>query len=485
MVELSPKITRTPREGASVTRRHLERRLVELVLAALVLLATPVIGFAQDDADSDTGQQPQATERDIARSAHLNTGVEKQRTEALIEEYSVQIGEPKTLAELLEYAGEHAPALQQARERIGLGEAAIEGAEKVQPFNPEIEGEFGVGLEEFGLAKSEVTLKQRLEVFGQRGLRIEAARQRKQALVAEMTQAGWDVHQQVHRLYRVGLVDQERIGIERDILEFTQQLLEIAQERYQAGEEPRTSVIVAKAEIAQARQRLVQTWMNYIHTLRDLGAVLGWGGDTPPRPTGDIDQARPAPAKAELLEKAYQEDPQLALLEARVQQAKAEVALEERKVWPNPVFGIGWEGENFTGNQVENKLRFIIGVPLPIWDRNQGEIAAAQARTQIFRQAIDNRKEVLKSLVFKQVEAVQSAYKQAQIYEQEVLPALETQLELLQEGFKLGELSLLDVMNARDRLLAVQRQYLDALQEYYAAVSELENLLGTSIWENE
>ena len=189
--------------------------------------------------------------------------------------------------------------------------------------------------------------------------------------------------------------------------------------------------------------------------------------------------------KAELLERAFEKDPQLAVLRAHLEQARAELALEEREVWPNPLFGVGYERENLGSTAVEDKLRLVVGVPLPLWDRNQGEIAAAKTRTGIFRQAINNRKTVLKSLVLKQAESVQAAYRQAQIYQEEVLPALETQLELLQEGFKLGELSLLDVMNARDRLLAVQRQYLGALNQYYDAVSELEELVGTAIWEED
>ena len=480
MVEESRRISNASTGSTLGIRRRNEKWLLGLVFAGLVVVVAPGVGFAQDDFGAEASEA-QAGEQ----IAQPSDSEEERKTLKLIEEYSVQVGQPKTFTQLLDFAEDNAPDIQEARERIGLGEAAIEGAEKFQQFNPEIEGEFGVGLEDFGLATAEVTLKQRLEIAGERGLRIKAARQRKQALIAEFAQAGWDVHQQVHRLYRLGLVDRERIGIEREILEFTQQLFQIAQERYQAGEEPRTSVIVAKAELATARQRLVQTWISYVRTLRNLGATLGWEDDAPPQPAGDLEDALSIPTKAVLLEKAYEEDPQLAVLEARVEQARAELALEERKVWPNPVFGIGWEGENFGATEVENKLRFVIGVPLPLWDRNQGEIAAAQTRTSIFLQAIENRKEVLKSLVLKQAEAVQSAYKQAQIYEEEVLPALQEQLELLQEGFQLGELSLLDVMNARDRLLAVQRQYLDALEDYFVAVSELEELLGTSIWESE
>ncbi len=400
-----------------------------------------------------------------------------------VEELDHEPGEPVTLTQLLDFAEEHAPDLQQARRRVGLGEAAIEGAERFQQFNPELEGEFGVGLEDVGLAKVEVTLKQRLEVAGERGLRIEAAEQRKRALLAELAEARWDVHQQVHRLYRQGLVDQKQVEIEREVVGFTRELYEVAQQRFEAGEEPKTSVIVARAEVATARQRLLQADVSYTRTLRNLGATVGWEKDAPPQPSGEPEEAKPVPAKAKLIEVAYEHDPQLAALQARLEQARAELALEERKVWPNPLVGVGYEREDLGGNTAENKLRLVVGVPLPLWDRNQGEISAAKTRTDIFRQAIDNRRAVLKSLVLKQAESVQAAYRQAQIYQEEVLPALETQLDLLQEGFKLGELSLLDVMNARDRLLDVQRQYQAALDEYYAAVSELEALLGTAIWE--
>lgn len=434
------------------------------VMLALALAAEP--GFAQQEATP-------------------SVDAERQKTSALLDEYSDQVGQPQTLEELLETAGEHAPRVRRATERVGLGQAAIEGAEKFQPFNPEVEGTVAPNLGEGGLSRWEVGVKQRLEIFGQRGLRIDAAQQRKAALVAELGEARWEVHQRVHRLYRVGLVDQQRLGIERDILEFTQQLFQIAQERFEAGEEPRTSVIVARAEIAQARQRLVQAWMGYIRTLRDMGATIGWQQATPPQPTGELGRARPAPEADVLVEKAMARDPRLAVLKAQLEQARAELDLEQRKVWPNPLVGLGYEREKLAENQYENSLIVSLGVPLPLWDRNQGDIAAAQARIGVVRQEIDNRKEVLSSQVRKQAESVQSAYRQARIYQEEVLPALQTQLDLLQEGFKLGEMSLLDVMNARDRLLAVQRQYLDALEQYFVAVSELEQLLGTPIWDKD
>lgn len=431
-----------------------------------VLFATAVVATLCASSGSASAQQDD----------EQTTSVE---AEAVVEEVG---GEPVSFAQLLDFAQAHAPELQQARERVGLGDAAIKGADRFLQFNPELEGELGVGLENGGLAKVEITLKQRLEVAGERGLRIEAAKRRKQALLADLAQARWQVHQQVHRLYRQGLVDQEQVEIEREVVDFTRELYTVAQQRFEAGEEPQISVVVARAEVAKAQQRLLQAGVGYMRTLRSLGATVGWDEDAPPRPTGEPQAARPVPSNEKLVERAYDHDPQLAALRARLEQAQAELALEEREVWPNLLIGVGYEREDMGSTAVEDKLRLVVGVPLPLWNRNQGEIAATKTRTDILRQAIDNRKTVLQSLVRKQAESVEAAYRQAQIYQKEVLPALETQLDLLQEGFKLGELSLLDVMNARDRLLDVQRQYLVALSQYYTAVSELEALLGTAIW---
>ncbi len=453
---------------------HDHQKSAALPLAALAF----VLAFAAQPSVARAQQKQPAPRQQVAEQ-------DQRRTADVLARYTADLGQAMSLSELLSFAQSHAPLIQRARKRVALGQASIAGAQKFQQFNPEIEGTLAAGLDDPGINRYEVGLKQRLEVFGQRGLRLEAARRQKRALVAELEQGQWDVHQQVHRLYRVGLVGQQRVGIERETLEFTQQLLEVAQQRYDAGEEPQTSVVVARAEIARARQRLVQVWTGYRRTLGDLGATVGWAQDAVPRPAGQPSRARRAPAAEQLLAKAYDKDPRLAVLRAQLDQAQADLAFEQRKAWPDPVVGLGFEREKLSENEFENSLLVSLGVPLPLWDRNQGGIAAAKARVGIYRQAIENRKAVLSNRVRKQADSVQSAYTQAQIYQQEVLPALRTQLDMLHKGFKLGEMSLLDVMNARDRLLAVQREYLDALQEYYVAVSDLEKLLGAPIWKSE
>jgi cobalt-zinc-cadmium efflux system outer membrane protein len=392
--------------------------------------------------------------------------------------------EPVTLEELLEYAHEHAPALRVAKKHRAFADAARSGASMVSPYNPEVEGEVGVGLgDPSGVARVEATLRQRIEIAGQRGLRIEAAARYQDVLKARVAAAEWTLHEQVHALFRLGLIDSQRVDVERQIHEFTEELLHVAQERYEAGEEPRTSVIVTRAERARARQRLVQRRVELIQTLRSLAEASGWEKEQPPLPRGELPETRDLPPTGKLVERAWSHDPQIVVLERQREAAEARAMLARREVWPDPIFGVGYEREEMLadGNDI---LRFVIGLPLPLWNRNQGNVARADAEVGVLNEELARRKTELRNRVRRKAAAVSGAAEQLRIFEEEVLPSFAEQLELLQEGFRLGEMDLLDVMTARDRLLDAQREALDARQRYTVAVSELEALLGVPIWED-
>ncbi len=422
----------------------------------------------------------------VAQEAGEGTGgseVESRSASGVAEAYAGEVGGERRLEALLEYAGKHAPQLREARERLGLGEAEVAGAEKPLAFNPELRSQLGIGTGEFAPRQVEATVMQRLEVAGERGLRIEAARGRAAVLEAEYERARWEVRREVRRLYRLGLVDRRRIELQRRVVGFTDELVEIARERREAGDVGRRAVLVGRAEAATARQRLLERWKGYLRTLADLEATIGWEAGDPPQPAGELAELRPLPPREKLLERAYDEDLELQVLRARLDEFESRRKLAAREVWPNPLVGLGFERERMGTPAVSNKLRMIVGLPLPVWDRNQGEIARYAAREAVVRKELESRKRILAGRVAERAKVVEAAYRQARIYREEVLPAIEEQFELLQEGFELGEMDLLEVMDARDRLLEARRRHLETLAEYVKATSELEALLGGPVRE--
>lgn len=444
-----------------------KRLLTAVLFGALCVSAVPV--SAQESASID----------DAARAfAHADAVSEAQKTAQLLDKYTPETGQTQSLDELIGVARKHSPDWMAATARVALGDAAIEGASELQPYNPEIGGTLGLRINDTEVSKVEVMISQRVDIFGQRGLRIDAARLQKKSLLAAQKRTAWQVAQRVIRDYNSARIGQERLEVEREILAFTQQLFDIAKRRFEAGDEPRASLVVARAELARARQELVAGWVGYRDTLHTLAEHIGWQDDTLPQPTGALKTNAPLPDNARLLEQAFAQDLELRRLNAQLDAARAERAAADRATWPDPRIGIGYERETGDSMPAANILNFAIGVPIPLWNLNKGEIAHAQAKANIAQQALQNRRRSLKNKVVKRAERVRGTQKQVELFEQDVLPALTAQLDMLQTGFELGNISILDVMNARDRLLAVQRQSLDVMEQYLIADSQLHQLLG-------
>jgi len=419
----------------------------------------------------------------VGAPAHGQEGrSEASEVDAISENYIGRLGETLTLDQLLSRADQGAPEIREADERQQLGEAERAGAEIAQPFNPEVESRLGVGTAEGEVRKVEVTLKQRLEVAGERGRRIEAARRHRGTLEARRDRARRGVRLRVRRLYRLALVERRRVELEQRVAELTGELLEIARQRLEAGEEGQSAVLVARAESATARQQLVARWQRYLRRVGQLATTIGWEAATPPEPTGELADPEPAPPRDELVERAVERDPTLEVLRARRDEIRARRAVARRAVWPDPLVGLGFERQRIGTDRAGNKVLFVVGLPLPFWERNQGEIARQTARERVIEQQIANRKRTLENRIAEHVADIEAAHRQIRIVQTETLPAIEEQFELLREGFELGEMDVLEVMNARDRLLEARRRYLETLAEYVSATGDLEQLLGEPVW---
>lgn len=414
----------------------------------------------------------------LGASPALAQGSPGDSADQISEEYAQRLGPPTELDELIEYARENAPEARRAEAEIGLGQAAREGAGRLSRYNPAVEGEFKPGLSDgtgFGV---EVRLTQQVEIFGERGLRREAASRQVQRREAELARARWEIESQVRRRYQKALVAREHVEVARQAVGFADEMYEMAVEREELGEESSSSVVMARADTAGARQELIEAWSDYMAALRELSEAAGWREDVPPQPVGEPPQVSALDEPARLVERAVENDPQLALIEAERAEARADRALAERSAWPDPLFGVGYESESPAVGDSEHVLLVIAGLELPFWDRNQGEVATTNARADILERAGEDRKTTLKNRVFEHAETVENARLKLRLYREQVLPAFEENLELLSEGFELGEMDLTDVLTARDRLLDVQRAHLEALGDYVEARSQLESLVG-------
>lgn len=383
------------------------------------------------------------------------------------------------LEALLAYADRNAPALKVARERARRGDAEVEGASVLLQDNPELE--VGLGTRRVGgggYLEAEAGLAQTFEIAGERGLRIETASRLREVARAETDQVRWEVHARVHALFFESLVARERVAAAAEVVRFAEQLRDIAARRVEAGEDAPLTMLVARADLAQAREALVAAREQQASLLTDLAEVAGWPSDRPLRPQGDLPPILRTRPREALLRLAGAHHPALRVRALAVAEAEARVRLAAREAWPEPTVGFAWAREGDAADP-PNVGVFTLGIPLPVWNRNQGDRALAGVEANTARAELDAARTRLAAALGRAANQVDAAAERVRIYGTDILPTVQRNLELIRRAYDLGEMDIHAVSQTRERVLNMQARAIDARGAYYRALAELEALVGT------
>jgi len=387
---------------------------------------------------------------------------------------------------ILAYADRHAPRLAVVRERVGLGDAALTGAEPLLPDNPTVSVGVGHGWTPAGgHLEVEGAVFQRFEIGGERGRRLAAAGSYRKRLTAQLEEARWEVHRDAHAAFHRGLVARERLRVADRLVEFQRKLLDITRRRLRAGDVSPLAVRLAEGELSQSRVARVAAEQGYLQAKLELGAVAGWPPSHPPEPAGELDVPRDPPSRASLAAAARTHQPRLRTLHALQLEAEARATAAEAEAWPEPTVGVQFTREGLATGPKETHVLGVLSLPVPLAQTNQGERATARVQARI----VEAQRAAFDSQLSNQIEqhrtAVAAAAVRVRTYGHEIVPNFEENLRLIQRAFELGEIDILQVSVARERFLRIQTDALDAYVDYFEAVADLEATVGTDLWPHE
>jgi cobalt-zinc-cadmium efflux system outer membrane protein len=332
----------------------------------------------------------------------------------------------------------------------------------------------------------QVWLKQPIEIAGERKQRRRTAAKFQELTAKELQETRWLVHREVHAAFHTALVARERWQVVNRLLVSTEELLSVAERRLQAGDISPLAVRLAEGELAQARQTSLTAERGYRSAQLELAEVAGWPPDPLPEPMGELDDPKRAPPLDELLRLARQQHPGIAARETAVAEAEARVQLENREAWPEPSLGVLYTRESLPNVRInEHIIQGTMSLPIPLSQRNQEGRARARAELSVRRAEQEAFRQALRARLTRAAIAVDADANRIAAYGTEILPAFEGNLALLRRAFELGEVDLLQVLTARERLLRIQQDALTAHQDYYRDVAALEAEVGIEIWPDE
>lgn len=380
-----------------------------------------------------------------------------------------------TLQEAIQTALTENLELKTVRETVGIAKAQLA---RITLLNPELESEI---LPQEG-GEFNLELSKEFQIAGQRGHKKRIAQVNLDKTTLEIKNAERLLIREVKEAFLKFLYLQEQIKLQQTIVNLREQILKIAQIKFEAGEIPITEVNTVKVERQTAEREKMELENELALAQLRLNSLLSKPLESDIRAAGELRYEPLELSFDDLKRYAIENRPDLKSLQLKEQMNQSELdkALAERI----PNLGISFitrrelakaSHETFIGGK--------ISIPLPLFDRNRGSIDEAKAKGLKIATEIANKRQSIFREVVSAKTSVSLAKKVIQFYEQDILDLLDENLELMQTAYELGEAELLEVLRTQDEFIENRFAYLKALFNYQVSVADLECAVGGKLKE--
>jgi cobalt-zinc-cadmium efflux system outer membrane protein len=274
--------------------------------------------------------------------------------------------------------------------------------------------------------------------------------------------------------YNVQLAESTLELAQKDLKSF-QETVDISEHQYQAGAISENDYLMIKLQLLQFESDLEQAQLARVQSLSDLRQLLGYESVSQSYDVAGPFEYQPVKGNLEDLQlKALQNRPDLRAAQQGVTAADSQLTLQK---------AIGKQDVTVQGNYSHvngiNAATIYGSIPLPIFNRNQGEIAKA-------RLAITQAQELEKATNGQALTDVYDAYqglrtndKVVQLYISKYLDAATRSRDISEYAYRHGGISLLNFLDAERSYRATQLAYRQALASYLLALEQLRQAVGT------
>ncbi len=337
-----------------------------------------------------------------------------------------------------------------------------------------------------------LTYSQPIELFGKTGKRYKVAELQLEALKNDIQFRNQQYISSISNQYINTLVEAESLKLAEQLFNLNKKLLKLTEDKYINGDTSKFDVNLIRIEVGRLNSRQILAENRVKTSLFKLKTLLGIDINQDLKLSGNLfstdllpdtiklQQFQDAALKIRYDLKAVNINQDVA--QERINQLEAEASpniniigkyIRQKSTFENtPVGPI-----TNTDNTISAGLSF----ELPISNRNQGNIAEAEA---IFNQS-KFRKELLELEVKRDITLaysnLQSAKQSLLLYQNQILKDSRENLWITHGTNELGEQDLLYVIIEQTRLAEVQKEYIEALKQYNSSVIELETALGAPL----
>jgi outer membrane protein, heavy metal efflux system len=305
--------------------------------------------------------------------------------------------------------------------------------------------------------------------------RLQAARDQTAVTRAQVTDAERALAFNIGEQFVSVLLAESTLQFALQDLQSFQQTVDISEAQLKAGSLSEGDYLKIKLQLLQFQTDVSSARLARVQALVGLREFLGY--DAVPADfdvIGDLAYQALRANLEDLQTKALRERPDFHAAELGITAAKSQILLAKAnaKVDVNGTY-------DFTHVSGENTASIFVNFELPIFNRNQGEIARtgyAFTQAQELEQAASD---TVLSDVSNAFEAVRSNDEVVQLYTSGYLKQAQDSRDISEYAYKRGAASLLDFLDAERSYRSVELAFRQALASYMTALEQLKEAVGT------
>lgn len=313
-------------------------------------------------------------------------------------------------------------------------------------------------------------VQQLIETAGKRRLRIESSELATEAVNLDLQDTLRTLSNAVRRSFYSLLLAQKNAEIAADNRQRYQEILRVNRIRLKTGDIAATDFTRIEVESIKAEADQDQARANVEQARAGLLLLLGWpeqslnlvAAENWPQPNPKL----LATQQAKLVQHALELRPDLQAARVRIAQAEKMLTLAQRLAIPDVTVSAYYQSD--PGNYFTNSAGVGISVPLPLFYKQEGEIAQAHVGVNSAELAVRQIEQTIRGDVMKALAVWQSADAIAKRFEAEVLTRIQNLRQEQEFAYQQGAIGLLDLLDA-------ERGYKAMMLDYYTALANRSN----------
>ena len=389
---------------------------------------------------------------------------------------------PMRLEDLEQMALRRSPALQQAGASVRGAQALRQQAGRYP--NPII-GYTGEDINRgsvFNYGEHGVFVEQRFVTGGKLGIARRLAEQNITQSEAERTAQRQRVLNIVRALYYQALGEQRLIQVRTQLAGIARRAVQTTSELANVGQADRPDLLAVDIEAQRLELGLVTARNAWERTWRQLAAATGNPELRPVPLEGSIEDL-PKLTFDEALQTLLSESPELRIAEVATKRSELTVSQARAAVIPDLFVrsGIHYNRERLELNnrQVGWQVSAEVGMQIPIFNRNQGNISAARAEAERAGYAVERARLNLRSRLAAAFREYQDGVAAAERYRGQMLPKAQEAYDLYLRSFRQMAAAYPQVIIAQRNLFQLQEDYVSTLVSAWQRAVEIQGLLLT------